>query len=213
MKVDVYDSQGKKTEKSTDLADAVWKSDIKLDLVAQAILIYQHNQRKGTAHSKTRADVSGGGKKPWKQKGTGRARHGSIRSPIWVGGGVTFGPRSYKLVKKMPRKMVLAALRSVLSEKAQSKKVRVVEGFSMGSTPKTKEMVSFVKNIGAEMTKSLLVLSREDKNVDSVAKSARNLQNIRVCYAGDVIVPDVANVSELIVSSQSVKEIESRLTK
>ena len=127
MKADMHDKTGKKMTKKADLSDVVWGAPPNEDLVAQAIYVYMHNQRKGTAHSKTRADVRGGGKKPWRQKGTGRARHGSIRSPLWVGGGVAFGPKSYKRTKRMPVKMQRSALRCVLSAHAAKGSVVVIK--------------------------------------------------------------------------------------
>ena len=138
MQIEVLDQNGKAAGKTT-LNDKVWKVNDNPDLVAQVLNVYMSNQRKGTAHAKTRGDVSGGGRKPWKQKGTGRARHGSRKAPIFVGGGVAFGPRPRDYSLKMPKKMKKAALFSALSYKQNNGEIKVVRGFEK-LLPKTKFM-------------------------------------------------------------------------
>ena len=129
MKINTYTKVGNKSEKKIDLVDSIWAVPVNEDLVAQVIYVYLNNQRKFTATVKTRADVRGGGKKPWKQKGTGRARHGSIRSPLWVGGGVAFGPTGFKKLLKIPRKMKNLSLKCLLSDKAVGGDILVMNEF------------------------------------------------------------------------------------
>ena len=137
MLINIYNQEGKKTGQMK-LPEEVFGKDFKPDLIHQVIIGMQSNKRQGTAHTKDRGEVRGGGKKPWKQKGTGRARHGSNRSPIWIGGGVTFGPTNEKNYKKvLPKKIRKAALLSILSAKAKDKDILVVEGIEI-KEPKTK---------------------------------------------------------------------------
>ena len=158
MKISLYDNTGKKTKKSTELDDAVWNVPMNEDLVAQIVGIQRDNRRKGTAHSKSRSDVRGGGKKPWRQKGTGRARHGSIRSPLWVGGGVAFGPKAYKKYKYAPRKMQRSALACLLSQRVRDEGVLVLESFPEMKRPELKKMSELIKKLDVGVKKVLILL-------------------------------------------------------
>lgn len=209
MKIDLYGKNGKKTSTKVDVSDAVWGVPRNDDLVAQAIYVYSHNQRKGTAHAKTRGEVSGGGKKPWMQKGTGRARHGSTRSPIWVGGGVAFGPISYKRMKKFPNKMQRAALACALSGKAAGDNVRFMSDMTGISTGKTKDAVSLVENLGLGKKRALIIVSSDEQ--PEILKGVRNVPNVTVRSAIDVNVYDVALSDTVIVGQDGAKLLEARL--
>lgn len=172
----------------------------------EAVLMQQASQRQGTHSTKGRAEVRGGGKKPWRQKGTGRARHGSIRSPIWVGGGVTFGPTPRKYGFKMPKKQRRLALKSALSSKVNDENIRVVEGLSL-ETPKTKEMKVVLSGLSAEK-KTLVVTA--DYN-DAVALSVRNLPGVKFVTADGVNVLDILKHEKLIITQDAVKQVEEVL--
>jgi len=146
MKVNSYNQQGE--EKGTgQLPKDVFEVEMNSDLVHQAMVSQSSNRRQGTAHTKDRGDVSGGGKKPWRQKGTGRARHGSNRSPIWKGGGVTFGPRNEKVyLKIVPKKIRRKALKMVLSSKVENKQFILLDELKLTGT-KTKEMADILKKM------------------------------------------------------------------
>ncbi len=185
------------------------------DLVHQVMLAMQANKRKVTAHAKTRAEVRGGGKKPWRQKGTGRARHGSIRSPLWRGGGVTFGPsteRVYaqKINKKMKRKAILTAL----SQKARDGELLILDDLKMAS-PKTKEAAGILKNLGGikgfekmagKKKNSLFLLPGKN---EGLARSFRNLPNANTALARNLNLLDILNYKYLIFPKELLKNSES----
>jgi large subunit ribosomal protein L4 len=210
MKIDRYGKSGKKMSTKVDVSDAVWGVPMNEDLVGQAIYVYSHNQRKGTAHAKTRSEVRGGGKKPWMQKGTGRARHGSIRSPIWVGGGVAFGPIPYKRMKKLPNKMQRAALTCVLSDRAASDNVRFMSDMAGISTGKTKDIVSLIETLGLGKDRVLIIVSNDEQG--EILKGVRNVPNVTVRSALDVNVYDAARNDTVIVGQEGAALLEKRLT-
>lgn len=195
---------------------AKWNSD----LVHQVVTAMQANQRSGTAHTKTRGEVSGGGKKPWAQKGTGRARHGSSRSPIWVGGGTTFGPRTEKdYSQKINKKMRTQALFSALSQKLSENKVLFVDSISL-SAMKTKDAVAVLSSLAKisgfeklgskKPTTALLALSKSDKVVE---KSFANLPGITVGLAKDLNVLGAMSFNHIILvePKEIVSVLESKL--
>ena len=162
------------------------------------------NARVGTASTLTRAEVKGGGKKPWKQKGTGRARAGSIRSPLWKGGGVIFGPKPRDYEKDMPKKVRKLALKSALSSEVT--KV-VVLGEDMVSSHKTSEFLKLLKNLDLEKVKKVLLIVGDN---DNVRLSARNLPNVKVVYPSNVGVYDLVNSNHILVSESSLAILEGR---
>ena len=187
MTVDVYDNQNKKVD-SMDLPDNVFSVPWNPELVHQVAISLDANKRRPWAHTKDRGEVSGGGKKPWKQKGTGRARAGSTRSPIWKGGGVAFGPskeRNYE--KKINKKMKKQALFSALSRKLKDGEVKIIDSFVL-TAPKTKECAVILKNLtgGAVMSKSkkpvstLIVAAKENKEIK---RAGRNINKNSVIYS------------------------------
>ncbi|MCG0276135.1 MAG: 50S ribosomal protein L4 [Thermosediminibacteraceae bacterium] len=201
-KVALYNMQGQQIGE-VELSDSVFGVEVKPEVMHQVVVNYLANQRVGTASTKTRGEVRGGGRKPWRQKGTGRARHGSIRSPLWRKGGIVFGPkpRSYKY--SVPKKLRRLALKSALSAKVRDNEIIVVDRLTMDA-PKTKEMVKVLSNLNAN-TKSLIVLDAPDTNV---VKSARNIPGVTTTTANTLNVYDVLNHEKLIMTMDAVKRVE-----
>lgn len=209
MKIKVYNLEGTESGE-LDLNDKVFGVKIKPEVVHEVFVAQMNNTREPWADTKTRGEVRGGGKKPWQQKGTGRARHGSIRSPIWVGGGVTFGPlstRNYKSkINKNTRKV---ALKMCLSDKAQSGALWVVDSFNF-SEPKTKLFVQFLKKMPAKQ-KSFLVLTGAQEG--QVYKMSRNLEKISAIPARDASVAAVIQKQAIIASKDGIADLEKILAK
>lgn len=189
-----------------ELSDLVFGIEPNKHVLFDTVIMQQAEQRQGTHATKNRSAVRGGGRKPWRQKGTGRARHGSIRSPIWVGGGVVFGPSPRKYGVKLPRKVRRLALKSAFSTKAQEENVIVVDALTL-EAPKTKEMVTILNNLEAG-EKALIVI--EEAN-EAIMKSARNLPGVTVQTAGSVKVLDILNHDKLILTQSAVEKIEEVL--
>jgi len=183
-----------------NLNDKVFGLHAKPDVLHEGVINFLTNQRQGTHATKTRGLVRGGGRKPWKQKHTGRARAGSIRSPLWKGGGTTFGPRprdySYKLSKKVKNLAVKTALSMKMAEGA----ITVIDGFSL-DRPKTKDMIATLKNLGLEREKVLIITPEKD---EAVALSARNIPGIRVVRSSDLNSYDVMVSSRLLITKDAV---------
>lgn len=177
------------------------------NVLRDAINVCRCGLRQGTYKVKTRSEVSGGGRKPWRQKGTGRARQGSIRAPQWRGGGIALGPvpRDYKI--KMNRKERQLALKSALSYKNKDKEIIIVDKFDL-KTPKTKEMVSLLESFKLEDKKVLLVAHELDENL---ILASRNLQNILIMEPYEINVLDIINADYLLADTQALKEIEEAL--
>ncbi len=204
MKIKVYNLAGKETGEM-ELSDTVFGVKINPELVHQVFVQQTNNQREPWADTKNRGEVSGGGKKPWQQKGTGRARHGSIRSPIWKGGGVAFGPltdRNYKT--KINKKARQAVIRMCLSDKAQSGNLLVVEDFKF-EQPKTKLFAAFMKTLPSKL-KSFLVLT-PGKNAE-VMRMTKNLKKIKTIRAEDSNVMDLLSKGVIVTSKDGVKKME-----
>ncbi len=221
MKTDIYNQKGEKAG-SVELPESVFGLSWNSDLVHQVVVSMQSNARTPVAHTKDRSEVSGGGKKPWQQKGTGRARHGSNRSPIWIGGGVTFGPRNEKdYSKKVNKKMRAKALYTVLSRKLKDGEVLFVDKIET-KEPKTNEvkkvLSSFSTVSGFEgistKKKNALCLTFFKKN-DNTEKSFRNFGNILFSDIVNMNILDIINNKYLIITEpgDSLKVIENRITK
>lgn len=165
----VYDLKGERVEE-IELEDEIFSFPLKEDLIHQVVVGYEANRRLGTASTKTRAEVSGGGRKPWRQKGTGRARAGSTRSPIWRHGGVTFGPKPRDFSQRLPKKMRKVALKSALSAKIRDNEVKIIQEFGL-EEPKTKKMAEVFHNLS--LPAKVLVIT--DQWEENVAKSIHNL--------------------------------------
>lgn len=193
-----------------DLPDQIFALKMNADLLHQVVISQMSNKRQVLAHAKGRGEVRGGGKKPWKQKGTGRARHGSIRSPIWKGGGATFGPtkeRNFK--KKLNRKMVRKALFVALSSKARDKQLLVVDGIKL-QNPKTKEMAMLFKNFLSMFGKNPNVLLIMPVGDDNVKRASKNLQHLSAVEAKDLNPLEVMAHKNLIFIRDSVGVLEKK---
>lgn len=200
-KIKVLNMKGEEI-KEIDLPEELFAATISEASVHQAVVNQLANKRQGTQSAKTRAEVRGGGRKPWRQKGTGRARQGSIRSPQWKGGGVVFAPKPRDYSYKLPRSTRQAALRSALTSKFEEGKLVVVDNITFDA-PKTKDMVNFISNVGA--VKPLIVTEKVDKNVYI---SARNLQKTAVTFADLINVYDIVKHDTLVVSEAALARIE-----
>ncbi len=208
MKADVLDIKGKKL-REVDLPAKIFAAEVNLDLMHQAYVRQQANARLGTHDTKVRAEVSGGGRKPWKQKGTGRARQGSIRAAQWVGGGRihTPHPRSYE--QRMPKKMRQAALRSALSAKAAESGIVVVEDFDFRQ-PKTSHMTEALHNLVGEST-ALLLMPAKNKSYETAMRSANNLKSAKVLLAGYLNVRDLLRFEKIILPLKTLDVITTQL--
>ena len=204
-KVAVYNKEGATVGEIT-LSDAVFGAEVNPGLLHEAVQMYLANQRQGTHDTKTRGEVRGGGKKPWRQKGTGRARQGSIRAPQWRKGGTVFGPHPRDYGWKMPKKARRAALRQALSAKVKAGELIVVDSFDL-EAPKTKEVVALLKNLKAE-GKAFIVTAEENINV---YKSARNIPGVRANAARNLNVYEVLASDKLVLTQDAVAKVEEVL--
>jgi large subunit ribosomal protein L4 len=191
---------GDALELPEDLFDGVVNEAV----LHQVIKAYLANQRQGNASTKTRAEVSGGGKKIWKQKGTGRARQGSIRAPHWRHGGVAFGPRPRGYHQDVPKKVKALARRSAFNKRALNNEVSVIEGFDVAA-PKTRQIVELLAKIGIGEQKVLILTDGQNENV---YRSARNLQNVQVLPFGDVSAYEVLNARQVLIEAQALRPAE-----
>ena len=205
MQVPVYNIQGEQVSE-TELRDDIFGVAVNKALMHQALVRQLANARLGTHKTKSRGEVRGGGRKPWRQKGTGRARQGSIRSPQWRGGGVVFGPtpRSYR--QKMPRKMRRQALRSVLTVKASDAQVMVLDALDM-SKPKTKDVLGILQNLGVDSSALLLLPQRDE----AILRSVRNLPEVRTLVAQYLNVRDLLKYDYILMPLASLEVIEGIL--
>ena len=197
-----------KGDKVKDLAlnDSVWAVEVNEPVMHDAIVLTQASLRQGTASTKTRSEVSGGGRKPYNQKGTGNARQGSTRSPQWPGGGIVFGPKPRKYDKKQNRKERRLALKSALTSKLQAKELVVVENFDLESN-KTKAFNEMLAKLNVN-GKALVVCATENENL---YLAARNNRNVAVMTASEVNVLDLVAVDYLVIDESSVKALEEVL--
>ena len=201
-KVDVYDIEGKKT-KTLELKEEVFGIEPNENVVHSVLVNYLANQRQGTQSTKTRSEVRGGGRKPWRQKGTGRARQGSIRAPHWVGGGVALGPKPRSYSYTVNKKEKQLAIRSMLSSKVLENELTVVEKLPLKEI-KTKEMVRILNNLKVE-GKTLILLAEKDEKVQ---KSARNIEGLRTIQVGTINVYDLLKYKNLVITEDTVKKLE-----
>ena len=201
-KIDVYDINGKKVSE-VELNEEVFGIEPNEELVQAAVVNYLANQRQGTQSTKTRAEVRGGGRKPWRQKGTGRARQGSIRAPQWIKGGIALGPkpRSYKY--RVNKKEKQLAIKSILSAKVLDNELTVVDKFEV-TEPKTKIMSKALTDLKVE-GKALIILA--DKN-ENVYLSSRNIEGIKTIQLSMINVFDLLNCNKLVLPLDTVKKLE-----
>lgn len=200
-KVTVYNVEGKKVD-TLELSDSVFGVKINDNLVHRAVVSQLANKRQGTQSAKTRAEVRGGGRKPWRQKGTGHARQGSIRSPQWKGGGVVFAPKPRDYSFKMNKKEKTLALKSALTSRVNAEKFLVLDQFGFDEI-KTKRMKEVLDNL--KVNKALIVMDKKD---DNIALSARNLPNVRAILSNSINVYDILKYDTLVITKDAVAQIE-----
>lgn len=205
-KLSVYNLSGEVTGE-IELNDIVFGVEFNEAVVHQAIVMQLANQRQGTAATKTRGFVRGGGRKPWKQKGTGRARSGSNRSPVWVGGGTTFGPQPRSYAKKMPRQARRLALRCALSAKVAANELVVIEGLNFDA-PKTKNVANMLNAFDAKDAKALLITGVDNANVEL---SARNMPKVATISNMGLNCYDILNSDKVFLAKEVVEKIEEVL--
>ncbi len=214
MKYQVYNQKGENTG-TILLPKEVFEVEINNDLVHQVVVSQASNRRRVIANTKDRKQVSGGGRKPWRQKGTGRARHGSIRSPIWRGGGITFGPTKERVFKKkIPQKMKRKALFMVLSAKAKNKLLFVLDKLVI-EKPKTKQAIGLIKGLKANIKdfKAGTILISIPNNDKNIVLSVRNMVKVQVKQTKDLNVFDLLSSKYLIMPKESVKVIKETFLK
>lgn len=205
-KLAVYNMTGAQTGE-IELNDNVFGVEVNEALLHQAVVMQLANQRLGTHATKTRAMVRGGGKKPWRQKGTGRARAGSIRSPLWVGGGTTFGPQPRSYAFTMPRKARRLAIRCALSAKVQAGELIVMEDISLNQ-PKTKDVVKLLDNMKVGEDKALIIIDDVNENVE---KSSRNIPGVKSITSQGLNVYDILYHDKVLVTKDAISKIEEVL--
>ncbi|MCK9445136.1 MAG: 50S ribosomal protein L4 [Tissierellaceae bacterium] len=201
-KVNVYNMSGE-VVREIELNENIFGIDINQHVVYEAVKNHLANKRQGTQSTKTRAEVRGGGRKPWRQKGTGRARQGSIRAPHFKGGGVTFAPKPRDYSYKLPKKVKRLAMKSALSSKVLNNEIIVVDQLNFDA-PKTKEMVNFLANINAD-NKALIVTG--EKNIN-VVKSASNIPNVQTTVVNTLNVYEILKYNSFIITEDAVKKVE-----
>lgn len=200
--VTVYKTDGSKAGEIA-LNDAVFGAEVNAAVIHQVVVAHLANKRQGTQSALTRAEVSGGGIKPYRQKGTGRARQGSTRSPQWTHGGIVFAPKPRSYDKKVNKKAKKLAMISALSMKVAEEKIVVVENLELAA-PKTKEMVAVLKNLNVD-SKALIVTNGKD---ETVVRAASNLQGVKTTQSANMNVYDIMNCDKFVVTADAVKAIE-----
>ncbi|MEB3103447.1 50S ribosomal protein L4 [Ferviditalea candida] len=206
-KVSMYDMNGNQVGE-LELPEAVFGIEPNAHVLHEAVLMQQASLRRGTHKTKGRSEVSGGGRKPWKQKGTGRARQGSIRAPQWKGGGIVFGPTPRSYAYKLPKKVRRLAIKSALSSKVKDNEIIVLDQLMMNQ-PKTKDFANMLKNLKVDR-KALVVSAEYD---DNLALSARNIPGIKFVAAEGINVLDVMVHDKLIITKDAVEKVEEVFAK
>jgi len=210
MKYPIYNQKGEKNTEEITLPKEVFEVKTNPDLVHQVFVSQMANKRQSTAHTKDRGEVRGGGRKPWQQKGTGRARAGSNRSPIWIGGGVTFGPTNERNFKKIvPKKMRRKALLMILSSKVKEKLVIILDNFKI-EKPKTKEILTILKKLPCEAKNCLVALSEPNENL---FLASRNIPKVKVVEARNLNCIDLLSFKYLVIQKDAVKKIKETFKK
>ena len=208
MEVDVFNMEGQKV-RTVELPAEIFEAPINVDLMHQAFVRQLANARLGTHETKTRSEVSGGGRKPWRQKGTGRARQGSTRSPIWKGGGRVHTPHPRSYEQQMPRQMRRAALRSALSAKAADAAIVVVENLAL-TEPKTRLMAAALNTLVGEAS-ALILVPEKGEAYEGVVRSARNLPDAKTLLAGYVNVRDLMVYDKILLPLQAIDILATNL--
>lgn len=205
LKLDVLTAEGK-TNGSVELPAEIFDAEVSIALMHQVVNAQLAAARQGTHSTKTRGEVRGGGRKPFRQKGTGRARQGSIRAPHYTGGGVVHGPKPRDYSQRTPKKMIKAALFGALSDRARNERIHVIEDLVAGQTPSTKSAKAFIERLTDRKT-VLLVVGREDLNA---RRSANNLPNVHILDAGQLNTYDVLNADDVVFSVEALHSFINR---
>lgn len=208
--IKLYNMEGQE-KGSLEVSELIFDAPINEGLVHQALVRQLANMRRGTHSTLTRGEVRGGGRKPWRQKGTGRARHGSIRSPLWRGGGITFGPRPRDYSKKLPKRMRRLALCSVLSDKMKQEKIIALEDIKF-EEPKTKKFVAMLKALDLP-DNTLVVVKKGDSEQEKndfhvVAKSASNIKGVKVIASDIINIYDLLKYDRLVMTKDAINRLE-----
>jgi large subunit ribosomal protein L4 len=207
MKIDVYNLKGEKIEQ-IELNNDVFGMEPNSTVLRQYIRVYENNQRQGTSSTKTRSEVSGGGAKPWRQKGTGRARHGSIRSPIWVGGGVAHGPKPKSWRLSIPKKMKELALKSALSSRMEEKSILVLDNVKL-EKPKTKDLAKTLEKLKIDGKVTVVWLG----DCDGFVKSLRNIPGVLLVNAGSLGAYDIVRTPKTLFIKDAILNVQERFKK
>ncbi|NJD21674.1 MAG: 50S ribosomal protein L4 [Melioribacter sp.] len=207
MKLEVYKQDGTKSGETVELSKEIFEIEPNDHVIYLAVKAYLANQRQGTHKAKERSEVSGGGKKPWKQKGRGGARAGTTRSPLWIGGGSIFGPKPRDYRQKLNKKVLALARKSALSYKAKANQILVVEDFNF-EAPKTKDFVSILNALKVKGKKTLLLTNGTQENV---YKSGRNVARINILEANKASTYDLLNNQILVLQKSAVNLLESSI--
>jgi large subunit ribosomal protein L4 len=207
MDIDIYKKDGKPSGEKVTLSPDVFGIQPNDHAIYEAVTAYQANQRHGTHKTKTYGEVSGSGKKLWKQKHTGRARIGAVRSPLWKGGGTIFGPMPRDYSRKLPKQVSRLARKSALSYKAKDAAIKVVEDFTFNE-PKTKEMIEILKALELSGTKTLLLVSKTDT---SVWKSGRNIASLNIVEASKASTYEILDNKVLLIQRSAIEVLEKSL--
>ena len=200
--VGLFNKEGNKIE-DIQLNDNIFAVEVNADAMHQVVVALLANKRQGTQSAKTRAEVRGGGIKPWRQKGTGRARQGSIRAVQWVGGGVAFAPKPRSYNYTLPKKVRRLAMKSALTSKVQANEMIVLDALTMDA-PKTKEFATILNNVNAAK-KALVVMAEKNENV---IKSAANIPNVETALVNTINVYDILKYDSFIITTDAVKKVE-----
>jgi len=208
LSLPVLSIQGKEVEQ-IELEKRIFDGKISEALIHQAVVTYLTNQRKGLASTKTRGDVRGGGIKPWRQKGTGRARVGSIRSPLWRGGGVTFGPKPHSYYKDLPQKMKTMALKSALNAKLRDKEILIISDLKVTSY-KTKDFSKIVKSLKLDGVKVRVVVEKLEPNLKL---ATGNIKKVLLAKASDVHATEIIDCKRLVLTKNALRDVEARIKK
>ena len=201
-KVTIYNISGDQVGE-IELSDDVFGIEVNENAMYEVVKNQLANKRQGTQSTKTRGEVRGGGRKPWRQKGTGRARVGSSRSPLWIGGGVSFAPKPRDYSYRLPKKIRKLAMKSALTSKVNNDEIIVLDGLNI-SAPKTKEMINILSNLNADK-KALIVMDGRD---DAVIKSARNIPGVKTTSVNTLNVYDILKYDKFIITKDAVQKVE-----
>lgn len=208
----IYNIEGKEVEQ-VSLDEEIFDGEVNEDVLYQTVLMYRARARKGTASTKTRGEVSGGGRKPWRQKGTGRARVGSIRSPLWRGGGIVFGPHPRKYSYSLPNKIKILALKSSLNAKLKERSILILDNLSI-EQPKTKVFAKILKNLrfflllNKKQPKTLLLLEKCDENI---RRSTNNFNFLEINSAQDTNAMNILRAKLLVMTKAALAELIQRI--